>query len=73
MCSPKFFADALDGKEARFEGRHQASRAVPGSSLLAEMLYGGCTATQHSAGRDAEEVEGPLWSVCGRTFRKKIV
>lgn len=59
MRSPKSFADALDGKEARFEDQHLASRAVPGS-LLAETLYGGCMATQHSAGTDAEEVEGPL-------------
>lgn len=73
MCSPRSFADALDGKEARFEDRHPASRAEPGLRLAAGTWYGECMARQHSARTDAEEVEGPLSSVCDRTVRKKIV
>lgn len=74
MCSPKFFADALVGKEARFEDRHPASRAVPGWRVVAaETSNGECMATQHSARTDAEEVEGPLSRGDDRTVRKKIV
>jgi hypothetical protein len=73
MCSPKFFADAPVGKEARFEDRHPASRAVPGSRVAAETSNGECMARQHSARTDAEEVEGPLSSGDDRTVRKKIV
>lgn len=62
MCSLMSFVDAPDGKEARFEDRHLASRAVPGS-MLAETSYGEYMATQHSARTGAGEVEGPLSSV----------
>lgn len=74
MCSPKFFADAPVGKEARFEDQHPASRAVPGWRVVAaETSNGECMATQHSARTDAEEVEGPLSSGDDRTVREKIV
>lgn len=58
-CCRKSVADAQVGKEARFEDRHPASRAVP-VSRMAETWYGECMARQHSARTDAEEVEGPL-------------
>lgn len=74
MCSPKSFAGALVGKEARFEDRHPVSRAVPGWRVVAaERWYGECMARQHSARTDAEEVEGPLSSGDDRTVRRKIV